>query len=147
MFTHLLVATDGSERSERAVRHAVDLASKLEAKLTIVTVMSPNVPQILARYPSIVKVTADTVADAIQIDARSFLASAKDIADELGQPAETILALNPCPWEGILETISKLGCDGVLMASHGRGGAAAVLLGSETAKVLAHAHVPVIVVR
>lgn len=147
MFTHLLVATDGSERSERAVRNAVDLASKLGAKLTIVTVMSPSVPQILAEFPSILKVTGDTVAEAIQIDARSYLASAKAIADEMGQPAETFLALHPFPWEGILETISKLGCDGVLMASHGRSGAAATLLGSETAKVLAHSHVPVIVVR
>jgi len=147
MFTHLLVATDGSERSQRAVRHAIDLASKLGAKLTIVTVMSPTVPQILAEYPSLLKITGDTVGEAIQVDARSYLGSAKDIADELGQPAETFLVLNPFPWQGILETVSKLGCDGILMASHGRGGAAAVLLGSETAKVLAHAHVPVIIVR
>jgi nucleotide-binding universal stress UspA family protein len=147
MFTHLLVATDGSDRSQRAVRHAVDLASKLGSKLSIVTVMPPNVPQIMARYPSLLKITGDTVGEAIQADARSYLASAKDIADELGKPAETFLVLNPSTWEGILETVSRLGCDGVLMASHGRGGAAAVLLGSETAKVLAHARVPVIVVR
>ncbi|MCG6117422.1 MAG: universal stress protein [Aquimonas sp.] len=147
MFTHLLVATDGSERSERAVRHGADLASKLGAKLSIVTVMSPTVPQIMAEYPSLLKITGDTVGEAIQVDARSYLASAKDIADELAQPAETFLVLDTFAWRGILETVSKLGCDGVLMASHGRGGAAAVLLGSETAKVLAHAHVPVIVVR
>lgn len=147
MFTHLLVATDGSERSQRAVRHAVDLASKLGARLTIVTVVSPNVPQIMAEYPSILEITGDTVGEAIQANARACLASAKDIADELGHQADTFLALNPCPWQGILETVSKLGCDGVLMASHGRGGAAAVLLASETSKVLTHAHVPVIIVR
>jgi nucleotide-binding universal stress UspA family protein len=147
MFTHLLVATDGSERSQRAVRHAVDLASKLGAKLTIVTAMSPNVPQLMAEYPSVLRITGDSVGEAIEADARTHLAAAKDVADEVGVAADTVLALNPFPWQGILETAGKLGCDAILMASHGRRGASAVLLGSETQKVLAHATVPVIVVR
>jgi nucleotide-binding universal stress UspA family protein len=147
MFTHLLVPTDGSDRSQRAVRQAVQLARPLGAKLTIVTAMSPTVPQLMAEYPSILRITGDAAGDALEADARGRLAAAKDIADELGYPADTVLALNPFPWQGILETAGKLGCDGILMASHGRHGAAALLLGSETQKVLAHATIPVIVVR
>lgn len=147
MFRHLLVATDGSDRSGRAVRFAAGLASKLGARLSIVTAMSPTVPHLMAEYPSVLKVSGPAVGEAVEADARAYLASAKDIADEFGQAAEVILALNPHPWQGIIETAANQGCDAILMASHGRGGISAVLLGSETSKVLAHATIPVIVVR
>lgn len=147
MFTHLLVATDGSDRSGRAVRYAADLAAKLGARLSVVTAMSPTVPHLMAEYPSVLKVSGPAVGEAVEADARAYLAAAKDIADEFGKATETVLALNPFPWQGIIETAAKQGCDAILMASHGRRGASAVLLGSETQKVLAHATVPVIVVR
>ncbi len=78
---------------------------------------------------------------------RPHLAAVEDLANEVGVAADTVLALNPFAWQGILETAGKLGCDPILMASHGRRGAPALQLGNETRKVLLHAKVPVIVVR
>ncbi len=56
-------------------------------------------------------------------------------------------AIAPAPWKAILETAKKKKCDAIVMASHGRRGVSALLLGSETQKVLTHSKLPVIVVR
>ena len=75
------------------------------------------------------------------------LADAKEIADRIGVENRTVMTKSFSPAEAIIEQAEKNGCDLIVMASHGRKGIAAVLLGSETQKVLTHSHFPVMVYR
>jgi nucleotide-binding universal stress UspA family protein len=69
------------------------------------------------------------------------------IARAAGVQMETVRQSNDHPWEGIVQTANDKSCDLIVMASHGRRGVSALLLGSETQKVLTHSTVPVLVVR
>ena len=75
------------------------------------------------------------------------LASSKDLPSEAGVQVETVRQSNDHPWEAIVQTAKDKQCDLIVMASHGRRGVSAVVLGSETQKVLTHSTVPVLVVR
>ena len=81
-----------------------------------------------------------TVADKI-------LGAVERKASAAGVDVESASTLAPTPWKAILAAAKKHKCDAIVMASHGRHGVAALLLGSETQKVLAHSKYPVIVVR
>lgn len=80
-------------------------------------------------------------------DAEKVLAKVAKRAAADGVKCDTRYALSHAPWEAILAAAKKNKCDAIVMGSHGRGGLAALFLGSETQKVLAHAKLPVIVAR
>jgi nucleotide-binding universal stress UspA family protein len=75
------------------------------------------------------------------------LAFVDQAAKAVGVAVETVRASNDHPWETIVQTAKDRGCDLIVMASHGRRGLSAMLLGSETQKVLTHSTIPVLVVR
>lgn len=79
--------------------------------------------------------------------ANERLAALEAAAREVGVGCETVMRQTTQPWRAILDTAAEKGCDAIVMASHGRRGIGALLLGSETQHVLARATVPVIVVR
>ena len=79
--------------------------------------------------------------------APSQMTSSTARAEAAGVKCETRHALSRAPWEAILSAAKKYKCDAIVMGSHGRGGLAALFLGSETQKVLAHSKLPVIVAR
>jgi nucleotide-binding universal stress UspA family protein len=62
-------------------------------------------------------------------------------------PFEGLVSLAPSPYQEIVAAAEKYGCDAIVMASHGRSGLNRLFLGSETQKVLAHTHLPVLVLR
>lgn len=147
MYTHILVATDGSRLSTKAVSHAIALAKALGARLTGFYA-SPDYP---------LPVYADGVVyepfSRKEYAARCKKEAAK-ILDPVAAKAEAAAvafssadAISASPWEAILAAARKNKCDAIVMASHGRRGVSALLLGSETQKVLTHSKVPVIVVR
>ena len=76
-----------------------------------------------------------------------YLKAARDAATAAGVPCEVVQVEHEHPYEAIIDTARKKGCDAIVMASHGRRGVSAVVLGSETVKVLTHSNIPVVVVR
>jgi nucleotide-binding universal stress UspA family protein len=149
MYKHILSPTDGSERSGKAVGQAIELAERIGARLTVLTVTRPL--HALAGEPQMV-VGMDDEAKAyvhrfMTADARERLEAAIDLAEEAGIAADTVSVEHEHIYQAIIDTADKRGCDLILMASHGRSGLSAVLLGSETVKVLTHSTIPVLVVR
>jgi len=144
MFQNILVPTDGSELSLRAVRGAVELAARLGARIVGLTVVEPYA------YASLSEYRPETIAEyeqrADQL-ARDRLASLESAAREAKVPVETSVARSFSPFEAIIEAAQRHACDAIFMASHGRRGLSAVLLGSETQKVLTHSTLPVMVYR
>jgi len=144
MLQKILVPTDGSELSLRAMKGAVELATRLKSRIVGVTVVEPYA------YASLSEYRPETIAEyeqrADQL-ARERLAVLKEMAEAAGVAVETTVARSFSPFEAIIEEARRSGCDSIFMASHGRRGLSAVLLGSETQKVLTHSQVPVMVFR
>jgi nucleotide-binding universal stress UspA family protein len=89
---------------------------------------------------------SEQFAQAHAAHANQLLAEAKHQAEAAGVPADTLTTINPTIYEAILTAASEHDCDLIVMASHGRRGLAALLLGSETQRVLTHAAIPVLVI-
>jgi nucleotide-binding universal stress UspA family protein len=147
MYKNIFVATDGTRLSGKAIAHAVALAKALGARLTAFYA-SPDYPLPVYAEGAIVE----------PMSRREYAAICKDEADRiLGAVAakaktarvafNAVHAINSTPWRAILAAARKHRCDVIVMASHGRRGVSAMLLGSETQKVLTHSKIPVIVVR
>lgn len=149
MYTHILVPTDGSERSEEAVGQAVALAAALGARVTFLAVTRPL--HSIAAEPQTVGPMSDEalayVHDYMTADTQAWLDSAKSRAASAGVSCETRREENEHIHQAIIEAAEGQGCDLVAMASHGRSGLSAIVLGSETVKVLTHSTVPVLVYR
>jgi nucleotide-binding universal stress UspA family protein len=150
MYRHILLATDGSKRSDRATRQAVALAKALGASITALHVV-PTEQMFLDQS----FVTPVTLSQSLknQFKKQAALAS-NEILEKLraqaaaaGIACETVSATGDSPYQAILKQAAKSGCDLIMMASHGRKGVSGALLGSETAKVLANSEIPVLVVR
>ena len=147
MYKHLLVATDGSKLSGKAVAQAIGLAQALSAKLTAFYA-SPDYPM-PAFSDGVVydPISRKDYATMARKEADRILEPVKTKAEAGGIECATMHAISPTPWEAILAAARKSKCDAIVMASHGRRGLTAVLLGSETQKVLTHSTIPVLVVR
>ena len=149
MYKHILIATDGSIASHKGVDHGLALAKSLSCKASLVVVTKPfpmagivdvtgwvsgEIDQI--RYDASQKEFADTV-----------LADARKAARKIGVEADYAQVSDHSAAEGILQAARDLGCDLIVMASHGRRGIGRLLLGSQTAEVVHHSTIPVLVVR
>ena len=145
MYQHILIATDGSELSEKAVHAGVDLAKRLGAKATFFT-SSPDF-RIFETDSSLVAVSRERYASECERRANIRLATGETYATSHGVQHDTVHVFAEHPYEAIIKAVAKNKCDLVVMASHGRRGVAGVLLGSETTKVLKHCKVPVLVCR
>ena len=145
MYKHILIPTDGSELSKKAVDHGIGLAKALNAKVTAVTVSEPF--HIFAVEPGMLTDTPDEYEKRIAALAGKYLKAAKDAATAAGVPCDVVHVEHAHPYETVIDTARKRGCDAIVMASHGRRGVSAIVLGSETVKVLTHSTIPVVVVR
>ena len=147
MYKHLLVATDGSKLSGKAVAHAIALAKPLGAKLTAFFA-APEMPlPIYAEGVVFQPLSKKEYTASMAKEAEKILDAVVARAKAAGVACTAAHAIAPSPWEAILAAAKKGGCDVIVMASHGRRGVSALLLGSETQKVLTHSKLPVIVVR
>jgi len=147
VYKHILVATDGSKLSSKAVAHAIDLAQALGAKLTAFYA-SPDYP--MPAYADGVvyePVSRKEYAALCKKEADKILNPVRMKAESAGLEFTAMQAISPSPWEAILAAARRQKCEAIVMASHGRRGVSALLLGSETQKVLTHSKLPVIVVR
>ena len=142
-FRHILVATDGSRRSAPAIRVAAGMAKALGARLTGLHVVAPYFPpRSGAEYASLAGFRRSVAQEA-----RRALAAFNAEARAQGVAATSASVLGGEPWQVILRAARTRKCDLIVMASHGRRGLAALVLGSETTKVLSHSKIPVLVCR
>ena len=144
MFKHILVPTDGSEISAKAVDQAIALAKLAGAKLTVLSAKEPF------PYSAISEMQPTPPQEFF--DAQERIAGARvkgvlEAAQAAGVACDAVTMEALHPWEAICEQAKSQNCDLIVMASHGRRGVAALLLGSETQKVLTHSGVPVLVVK
>jgi nucleotide-binding universal stress UspA family protein len=144
MYQQILVPTDGSETSLRAVQTAASLARLTGARLEVLSVKEPFPYSAISEMQP---VPPQEFFDAQERTAQARVSAALEVARAQGVKAEgaSVEALHP--WEAILDQAKAKGCDLVVMASHGRRGLGALLLGSETQKVLTHSTLPVLVIR
>jgi nucleotide-binding universal stress UspA family protein len=145
MYKHILIPTDGSDLSNKAIRHGVALAKAINAKVTGITVTIPF--HVFAVDPETVTDTPDSYKKRMSAAAAKYLTQVKDAAAAVGVTCAVIDSEHEHPYSAIIDAANKNGCDLIVMASHGRRGMSAVVLGSETVKVLTHSSIPVLVYR
>ena len=145
MYKHILIPTDGSQLSSEALVESLNLAKSLGARTTILTVEEPF--HVFAMGAAQVAHSLSEYQDQIRVQAERLLSAAATQAREAGVPCETLRATDEDPYRAIINAAAERGCDLIAMASHGRRGMAAVVLGSQTQKVLAHSATTVLVYR
>ncbi len=145
MFQHILIPTDGSELSHKAVLYGVQLAKCCGARVTGLTLTEPY------RVASMDAVLVSVGEDEYEGESRRLsdeaLEQVKSVAAEAGVPCDTLREVHDQPYRAIIDAAHAKGCDLIVMSSHGRRGVSALLLGSETNKVLTHSTIPVLVYR
>jgi len=144
MYKRILFPTDGSEISAKAMQTAIGMAKLAGAELFVLSVKEPFPYSAISEMQP---VPPQEFFDAQERIAAARVKEATTAATAAGVASKghTVEALHP--WEAMLDHAKAQGCDLIVMASHGRRGVSAMLLGSETQKVLTHSTVPVLVVR
>jgi nucleotide-binding universal stress UspA family protein len=145
MFKHILIPTDGSDLSRKAVLYGVQVAKSSGAKVTALTVTDPYGAATMDAV--LIPVGEEEYEEQSRLLAERAMEQVKMAADAAGVPCETIREVHDQPYRAIIDAAHALTCDLIVMASHGRRGISALLLGSETAKVLTHSTIPVLVYR
>ena len=147
MYKRILVATDGSKLSDKAVQHALQLADMTGAEVVALKVV-PRYPQTYFEGG-----VALAVAEVARIekqwndDALAAVNAVKAAGQKLEVKVKPVTAKSDLVSDAIIATAKRQKCDLIVMASHGRRGIKRLLLGSETQQVLTHSHIPVLVLR
>ena len=144
MFKRILVPTDGSDITTKAVATAVGLTKSLGATLYALSVKEPFPYSAISEMQP---VPPQEFFDAQERIASERVNEVRAACNEVGLPCEAHTVEAVHPWEAIIEHAKINACDLIVMSSHGRRGVTALLLGSETQKVLTHTSIPVLVVR
>jgi nucleotide-binding universal stress UspA family protein len=146
MFRHILIPTDGSELSKKAIQTGIDLARFHGAQVTGVHAV-PDYHLMIAYEGAFDPVTEERIEKEAQLRATAYLDFVRQTAAAAGVDCDTVCETNDHPYDAIIKTAQARSCDLIVLHSHGRKGLAAALLGSETRKVLFYARIPVMVVR
>ena len=145
MYTNMLIPTDGSELAGKAIQHGLALAKRIGAKATVLTVLPPF--HTLTTDMQMIEDTPARYKARMQEHAEKTLGAAAKAAQAAGVACETVQVEHEHPYRAIIDIATSKGCDLIVMASHGRHGVSALVLGSETIKVLTHCKIPVLVHR
>ncbi|MBI1847843.1 MAG: universal stress protein [Candidatus Rokubacteria bacterium] len=145
MYGHILIPTDGSVLSEVAIRQGIALAKAVNARVTGITVFPPfhtfaTEPMMITDTPALYRKDCEALG-------AKYLAVIEDAATTSGVACDVVQAEDDQPYRAIIDTASARGSDLIVMASHGRKGVTALVLGSETTKVLTHTKISVLVCR
>ena len=144
MYTNILIATDGSELAGNAVQHGIALAMRIVAKVMVLTVSAPF-HVFTTDLEMVLEDTAAQYQAGMQQRAEKILGAVAHLAQAAGIACETVHVEHEHPYQAIIDTAGSRDCDLIVMASHGRRGISAIVLGSETVKVLTHSKIPVLV--
>ena len=145
MYKNILIPTDGSTLAGKAVHHGIALAKEIGAKVFVLTVSRP-----FHTFTIDTQMIEDTPAQyktRVRQHAADTLSAVTDAAKAAGVACESVHVVHEHPYQAIIDTAGSKGCDLIVMASHGRHGVAALIIGSETVKVLTHTNIPVLVYR
>ena len=145
MYKHLLVPTDGSKLSNDAVERAIQFAKETGARVTALHVMPEYIPPAFAEFPAAGQASFAEFMKATEETAKTVLDAAAQAAKTAGVQCETASVRHT--QRAIIDVAREKGCDLIFMSSHGRRGLSALVLGSETNKVLTHSSIPVLVFR
>lgn len=147
MYQRILVATDGSTLSKKAVRSAIQLASGLDAELVALYVV-PRYP--MTYFEGGMSISPEEVSRTEKqwaVKGQAVVDEVQQAAQEQGIKAKAVIVRSDLVAESLISAAKKHKCDLIVMASHGRKGLKRVLLGSETQHVLTHSTTPVLVLR
>lgn len=147
MYQRILVATDGSTLSKKAVNSAISLAALCGAELVALKVI-PRYPQ--SYFEGSIPLSADDVARVEKQwaeDGQAVVDAVKKSGAAKGVTVKAITAKSDVVSDAVIAAAKKHKADLIVMASHGRRGIKRLLLGSETQQVLTHSPVPVLVLR
>jgi nucleotide-binding universal stress UspA family protein len=147
MYKHILVPTDGSDLSNEAVTKAIQFAKETGAKLTVLHVMPEYIPPAFAEFPAAGQASFAEFMKATEETAKTVLGNSQKAAEDVGVGCETVAVRHTQPYRAIIDLARDKACDLIFMSSHGRRGLSALVLGSETNKVLTHSSIPVLVFR
>ncbi|MCS0502860.1 universal stress protein [Ancylobacter mangrovi] len=145
MYRHILIPVDGSPLSMTAMETSMAFARDAGAKVTALMVVEPF--HLFTMSPEQIEATREEYERLSRAQADHCLAAAAREAERFGVPCEVVQLESDDPYLGIIDTATQRGCDLIAMASHGRRGIAALMLGSVTLKVLTHSSIPVLVYR
>ena len=147
MYQRILIATDGSELSKKAVDSGIQLAALTGAQIVALKVI-PRYP--VSYFDGGMAASARDVAKVEKQWAEGALTVVEGVkasAETQGVKAKAVTTKSDLIAEAIIAAAKKHNCDLIVMASHGRRGLKRLLLGSETTHVLTHSHIPVLVLR
>lgn len=147
MFRHLLVPTDGSDLSRRTATHAITFARETGARITFFAALPQHPVSFHEGYGLTDAGTRERLIATAEQQGRAIVDPLVAEAAAAGVTAEAVATPCATVHDGIIATAAHHGCDLIFMASHGRRGIGALLLGSETQKVLTHSKIPVLVHR
>jgi nucleotide-binding universal stress UspA family protein len=145
MFKQILLPTDGTRLSERAILAGIGLAKAIGAQVLGFTAVAPF--HTLTLDAEMLEDTEAHYRNAARDQVARVLGFVSDAAQRAGVPCACESTVADDPYQAIIDTARERGCDLIVMASHGRRGVKAALLGSETQKVLVHSAIPVLVYR
>jgi len=147
MFKKILLPTDGSDLSKKAIKRGIEFANATGASVVGFFAPEDYRAMMYSEYipPSVL--SQEEFEENARKAAEKHLAWIEKHADAAGVKFEPYYLASLAPWEAIVEAARKKKCDLIFMASHGRSGLAGLVLGSQTTKVLTHSKVPVLVVR
>jgi nucleotide-binding universal stress UspA family protein len=145
LFKNILIATDGSDLAAKAVEQGVLFPKEIGAGITALTITEPF--NVLSLAPSELGYTPIEYKKHAEAYAEKVLDTVAAAAKSAGIDCETLQIEHEHVYQAIIDAAAARKCDLIIMASHGRRGASAVVLGSETVKVLTHSKIPVLVYR
>jgi nucleotide-binding universal stress UspA family protein len=145
MFRHILLPTDGSALATKAVERGIAFAAKMEAKVTLLTIIERF--QVMSLNPSELAQSLTDFNRHAAEHAAKVLGEVEAKAKAAGVEADTVVRTGESPWEAIDDVAGDVGADLIVMAPHGRRGPSGLMLGSQTAQVVARSKVSVLVLR
>lgn len=148
MFKHILLPTDGTELSERAVKKGIEFAKSIGAHVTGFYVLQEYSPILATEgFGYVDPATVDLFEKNAEVYARNCLSFIEKHAQTAGVDCDCSFESGLQVYDAIIRAAQEKGCDLIWMASHGRRGITGLLVGSETSKVLTHSTIPVLVFR
>ncbi|MFC7289869.1 universal stress protein [Herminiimonas glaciei] len=147
MFKKILIPTDGSPLSDKAVDAAIEFAQKMGSELLVLSVAEPYVYMGLMEGAGVFPTDPVMYDDKVKEMAQKHLDKVEAATRNKGVSCKTVVSVGLSPYEEIVRVAEEQKCDAIFMASHGRKGLNKLFIGSETQKVLAHTSLPVLVLR
>lgn len=147
MYSRILLATDGSHLSQKAVHAAIELAAKFGSELVAVKVVPHYIQTYFEGSFAISDEDVKNIEEQWVKGAEKVLSHVQEQAQAKGVSIKTQVIKSDDIALGLIDIAEQLKSDLIVMASHGRKGIKRLLLGSETLSVLTHANIPVLVLR